>query len=91
MKSPFQIPFQLINVRHLNGKKDTTKTYSIIGGIVTLPDGTQGFAELFAEGKHVYQPGVYQVEMKVSIDMNRRLELRFDALHPANVKPAAAA
>lgn len=53
-----KIPFQLINVRHLNGKKDTTKTYSIIGGIVTLPDGTQGFAELFAEGKHVYQPGV---------------------------------
>lgn len=86
-----KIPFQLIGVRHVQGKKDTSKTYSIIGGIVTLPDHSQGFAELFAEGKHVYQPGVYQVELKVSIDMNRRLELRFDALHPANVKPSAAA
>lgn len=86
-----KIPFQLISVRHVQGKKDTSKTYSIIGGIVTLPDNSQGFAELFAEGKHVYQPGVYQVELKVSIDMNRRLELRFDALHPANVKPAQAA
>lgn len=86
-----KIPFQLISVRHVQGKKDTSKTYSIIGGIVTLDGGVQGFAELFAEGKHVYQPGVYQVELKVSIDMNRRLELRFDALHPANVKPAQAA
>lgn len=86
-----KIPFQLISVRHVQGKKDTSKTYSIIGGIVTLPDNSQGFAELFAEGKHVYQPGVYQVELKVSIDMNRRLELRFDALHPANLKPAQAA
>lgn len=86
-----KIPFQLISVRYVQGKKDTSKTYSIIGGIVTLDGGVQGFAELFAEGKHAYQPGVYQVELKVSIDMNRRLELRFDALHPANVKPAQAA
>ncbi|WP_018229269.1 hypothetical protein [Methyloversatilis universalis] len=86
-----KIPFQLISVRHVQGKKDTSKTYSIIGGIVTLEGGLQGFAELFAEGKHVYQPGVYQVELKTSIDMNRRLELRFEALHPANVKPAHAA
>lgn len=86
-----KIPFQLISVRHVQGNKDKSKTYSIIGGIVTLDGGVQGYAELFTEGKHVYQPGVYQVELKVSIDMNRRLELRFDALHPANVKPSQAA
>lgn len=86
--SSIKLPFQVVEVRHVQGKKDTSKTYSIVGGVATLPDGKQAYAELFTEGKHVYASGHYVIELNLSVDQNKRFELRLQNVIPANQKAA---
>lgn len=84
-----KLPFQVVEVRHVQGKKDASKTYSIIGGVVVLPDSKQAYVELFTEGKHVYGPGHYTAELNLSVDQNKRFELRLVSISAPPVQKAA--
>lgn len=85
-----KLPAQIIEVRHVDGKADKTKKYTMVGAVITLPDGKQGYAEMLLSDTHHYTPGQYIVELDVSIDRDKRLGLRASGfVAPAPVQKQA--
>jgi hypothetical protein len=74
--SQLKLPFQVVEVRHVSGRQDASKKYTVVGGLITLPDGKQGYAELMMSDTHHLTPGQYQCGLDVQIDRDRRLTLR---------------
>lgn len=85
-----QLPFELMTFRAVQGKKDPTKTYTIVEGIVTLPDGQRAFCEGFLSGAFQYTPGNYAMTVTLSVNRDRRLEARIDSVRPIQAARAAA-
>lgn len=87
-----QLDFDLMNARHVQGKKDLTKTYTIIEGVITLPNGMRSFCEAFLNERKEFRAGPHRVELEIGVNRERRIEARITSCVPAvAARPAAAA
>lgn len=84
-----RLPFELTGHRNLNGRADATKRYTIVEGLVTLPDGRRLFMEGFLNDTHHYTPGPHAIELQMDVDRNRRLAIFVKAVAPVQVKQQA--
>lgn len=84
--SQIKLAFQVVEVRHVDGKQDKSKKYTIVGGLITLPDGKQGYAEMLLSDTHHLTPGQYVCGLDVQIDRDRRLTLRCTGFTAAPAK-----
>lgn len=86
--SQIKLPFQIVEVRHVDGRQDKSRKYTIVGGLITLPDGKQGYAEMLLSDTHHLTPGHYVCGLDVQIDRDRRLTLRCTGFTAAPAKAA---
>lgn len=77
-----QLDFDLMNARHVQGKKDASKTYTIIEGVITLPNGMRSFAEAFLNERKSFAPGPHSVELEIGVNRDRRIEARITSCVP---------
>lgn len=84
--SHIKLAFQVLEVRHIDSKQDKSKKYTIVGGLITLPDGKQGYAEMLLSDTHHLTRGQYVCGLDVQIDRDRRLTLRCTGFTAAPAK-----
>lgn len=77
-----KLAFDLMNFRHVQGRKDATKTYTIVEGIVTLPNGMRSFCEAFLADRKSFAPGPHAMDLELSVNRDRRIEARVDSIVP---------
>lgn len=83
-------PFELLNFRNVQGRKDPARYYTIIEGMMTLGD-RRIFVEAFLNDRRAYSPGNYAIEVDLDSDRQRRLTVFVRDLIPLqNGKPASA-
>lgn len=85
-----KLPLDLLNHRHIQGRKDPSRTFTIVEGIVVLPNGSKAYCEFFINDRKAFQPGPYVVEMEVRVDQNRRLVAQVTQCYPNTAAKAAA-
>lgn len=86
-----RFPFELTNSRILNGRKDPSRSFTIVEGLITLPDGKRAFMEALLADRQHFHPGNYQVEIALDTDRNRRLTAFVRGLHPVQAQAQKAA
>jgi hypothetical protein len=86
-----QLHFDLMNARYIKGKKDVTKTYTIVDGVVTLPNGMRAFCEAFLNEHKAFQAGPHMLECEIEADRERRLVVRVVTCVPVAARQAAPA
>lgn len=88
-----KLPFEMFSYRCINGKKDTTKTYTIIEGVVMLPNGQRASTEALLQGTQHFQPGMYDMHAEIVVErQTRRVGLMVRAVLPQRAAaPARAA
>lgn len=77
-----RLPFELTGYRSLNGRADPGKRYTIVEGLVTLPDARRVFMEGFLNDTHHFTPGPHAIELQMDVDRNRRLAIFVKAVTP---------
>jgi hypothetical protein len=78
-----RFPFELTtSPRIIRGRKDPSRFFSIIEGLVTFPDGKRAFMEALLPDQQVFAPGQYELEISLDTDRQRRLTAFVRALHP---------
>jgi hypothetical protein len=81
------LPFDLFKYRNINGKKDTTKTYTIVEGTVLLPSGERAFCEAFLQNTQHFQPGMYVMNLELMVEREtRRVGARVVSILPQRVQ-----
>lgn len=77
------LPFDLFKYRNINGKKDPSKTYTIVEGTVLLPSGERAFCEAFLQNTQHFGPGMYDMHCDVIVDREtRRVGMQVRAVLP---------
>lgn len=84
-----KLKFELLNYRHIQGRKDPSRYFTILEGIASLPNGSRAFCECFLSDRKAYQPGPHVLELDVTTDQQRRLVARVVACYPEAAKAAA--
>lgn len=85
-----KLPINVLNAKSITGRKDTSKTYTIVEGLVTLPDGKQSFAECFLQGTQHFVPGNYELDLEIRVDrQTRRIVAQAVTILPMRQAPAA--
>lgn len=84
-----RFPFELTSFRVIQGRKDPSRHFTIIEGLVTLPDNKRAFMEALLPDRQHFAPGNYAVEIALDTDRQRRLTAFVRALHPVQAKAAA--
>ena len=86
-----RFPFELTTVpRIINGRKDPSRSFTIIEGLITLPDGKRCFMEALLPDRQHFQPGNYAVEIALDTDRQRRLTAYVRGLHAIQQQAAPA-
>lgn len=81
--------FQLVSVKTRQGQRGP---WSVVEGVIQLPDGTQATCEFIMDGQVIAQPGMYELTLVIATDRNKRLAVYVNELKPAAAaRPAAAA
>lgn len=75
--------FQLVGVKTRPGRRGP---WSVVDGVIVLPDGSQSTCEFIMDGQVVAQPGMYELTLVIVTDRNKRL-----AVYVTELKPASAA
>lgn len=88
-----RFPFELTTApRIINGRKDPSRSFTIIEGLLTLPDGKRVFMEALLPDRQHLQPGHYALEIALDTDRQRRLTAYVRGVHQvAQQAPAKAA
>lgn len=93
-----KLQIQVLQAKTIQGRKDPSKNYTIVEGLVTLPDGKQSFAECFLQGTQHFVPGSYELELEIRVDRQTRrivaeprsiLPVRSPVSVPASARAAA--
>lgn len=77
-----RFPFELTAFRVIQGRKDPSRSFTIIEGLITLPDGKRVFMEALLPDRQHFQPGNYACEIALDADRQRRLTAFVRGLHP---------
>lgn len=81
--------FQFVSVKTRQGPRGP---WSVVEGVIQLPDGTQSTCEFIMDGQVIAQPGMYELTLVIATDRNKRLVLYVKELKPAAAaRPAEAA
>jgi hypothetical protein len=81
--------FQLVSVKTRQG---TRGPWSVVEGVIQLPDGAQATCEFIMDGQVIAQPGMYELTLVIATDRNKRLAVYVNELKPSSAaRPAAAA
>lgn len=87
-----RFPFELTSSRVIQGRKDPSRSFTIIEGLITLPDAKRVFMEALLPDRQHFQPGSYACEIALDADRSRRLTAFVRGLHPVQQQaPARAA
>lgn len=84
-----RLPFELTSSRVIQGRKDPSRSFTIIEGLCTLPDNKRVFMEALLTDRQHFAPGQYAVEIALDTDRQRRLTAFVRGLHPVQQKVAA--
>lgn len=84
-----RFPYELTASRVIQGRKDPSRHFTIVEGLITLPDNKRVFMEALLPDRQHFVPGQYAVEVALDTDRNRRLTAFVRALHPVQQKAAA--
>ena len=85
-----RFPFELTRARNIQGRKDPSRTFTIIEGLITLPDNKRVYTEALIQRQDC-APGQYAIELDIDTDRNRRLTVFVRGLHPVSAPQKAAA
>ena len=83
-----QIPMDVMSVRHVAGKKDPSKRFSIINGII-VTDGKRHFVEFFIDECKEATEGHNIVTCEFSASQDHRLAVTVKNVQPVRAKQAA--
>ena len=83
-----RFPFELIKSRNIQGRKDPSRFFTIIEGMVTLPENKRVYMESIIQRQDL-APGHYAMELDIDTDRNRRLTIFVRSLTPVQQKAAA--
>lgn len=83
-------PFELTRSRNVQGRKDPSRTFTIIEGLITLPDNKRVYTEGLIERQDC-APGQYAIELDIDTDRNHRLTVYVRGLQPVAAPQKAAA
>lgn len=84
-----KLKLELLNARHVQGRKDPSRYYTIVEGIVTLPSGMRSYAEAFLQDRKAFSPGPHVLEVDINVDQNKRITARCVTCYPEAAKAAA--
>lgn len=85
-----RFPFELTQApRVINGRKDPSRSFTIIEGLITLADDKRVFMEALLPDRQHFAPGKYAVEIALDTDRQRRLTAYVRGLHAVEQKAAA--
>lgn len=86
-----ELPFDLFKYKNIQGKKDPSKTFTIVEGTVLLPSGERAFCEAFLQNTQHFQPGMYVMHLDLIVEREgRRVGVMVRAILPQR-QPAKAA
>ena len=79
--------FQLVGVKTRPGQRGP---WSVVDGVIVLPDGSQATCEFILDGQVLAQPGMYDVTLVIGTDRNKRLAVYVNDLKPVAASARAA-
>lgn len=79
--------FQLVGVKTRPGQRGP---WSVVDGVIQLPDGSQATCEFIMDGQVLAQPGMYDLTLVIATDRNKRLAVYVNELKPAAASPRPA-
>lgn len=81
--------FDLRNVTTRRGERGP---WSVVEGIIQLPDGSQRVCEFIMDGQVLATPGIYEITLVIGTDQRKRLAIYVNELKPVPAaRPAQAA
>lgn len=87
-----KLNLELLNYRHVQGRKDPSRTFTVVEGIAKLPNGARSFCEVFLGSRQDFQPGPHVLDLDIQVNRDRRITaqpLTITPAAPVAAKPAA--